>query len=179
MKHSQSTITTMKIYFGELNHTPYGDLCYAASNQGLVAIEWAESRPKLEAYLLKFKAAVEPNQKTTRTYRNELAEYLNGKRRGFTFLIDWSTLKPFQQKVLKAVYAIPYGETRTYAEVAMLIGHPNASRAVGHANATNPMPLVIPCHRVIGKDGKLRGYGGGDGLPTKERLLRMEGVAIA
>ncbi len=166
----------MKIYLGELNHTPYGNLRLAASDQGLVAIEWAEAQPRLEIYLLHLKAAVEPNQKNIHPYANELAEYISGKRRDFTFAIDWFTLKPFQLKALKAVYAIPYGETRTYAEIALQIGHPNACRAVGRANATNPMPLVIPCHRVIGKDGKLHGYGGGDGLPTKERLLRMEGV---
>jgi methylated-DNA-[protein]-cysteine S-methyltransferase len=88
-------------------------------------------------------------------------------------------LRPFQQEALKVVYAIPYGEIRTYADVAAQIARPHAYRAVGRANATNPMPLVIPCHRVIGKDGKLHGYGGGDGLPTKEWLLKMEGAVIA
>jgi methylated-DNA-[protein]-cysteine S-methyltransferase len=88
-------------------------------------------------------------------------------------------LRPFQLKTLKAVFGIPYGETRTYAEIAAQIGHPIAFRAVGRANATNPMPLVIPCHRVIGTDGKLHGYGGGDGLPTKEWLLKLEGAVIA
>jgi O-6-methylguanine DNA methyltransferase len=77
------------------------------------------------------------------------------------------------------VYAIPYGEVLTYADIAAQIGHPHASRAVGRANATNPMPLVIPCHRVIGRDGKLHGYGGRGGLQTKEWLLRMEGAVIA
>jgi methylated-DNA-[protein]-cysteine S-methyltransferase len=105
-----------------------------------------------------------------------MTEYLKGKRRDFTFAIDWSTLKPFQRNTLRAVFSIPYGETRTYAEIAAQIGHPNAYRAVGRANATNPMPLVVPCHRVIGTDGKLHGYGGGDGLPTKEWLLKMERV---
>ena len=75
---------------------------------------------------------------------------------------------------MQAVFSIPYGETRTYAEIAHQIGHAHAYRAVGRANATNPMPLVIPCHRVIGTDGKLHGYGGGDGLLTKEWLLKME-----
>ncbi len=80
---------------------------------------------------------------------------------------------------MQAVYAIPYGETRTYAEIAAQIGRPKAYRAVGRANATNPMPLVIPCHRVIGTDGKLHGYGGGNGLPTKEWLLKMEGAILS
>ena len=74
--------------------------------------------------------------------------------------------------------AIPYGETRTYGEIAAQIGTPNAPRAVGRANAANPMPLVIPCHRVIGTDGKLHGYGGAGGLKTKQWLLSMEGATV-
>jgi methylated-DNA-[protein]-cysteine S-methyltransferase len=179
MKHTQITLPSLKIYLGELNHTPLGDLRFAVSARGLVAIEWVQSQPRLDFYLLRLKAVVESNQKMIRPYAKELAEYLKGKRRDFTFVIDWSTLKPFQLKTLAAVYAIPYGETRTYANIATQIGHPNAYRAVGRANATNPMPLVIPCHRVIGKDRKLHGYGGGDGLPTKEWLLKMEGVVMA
>ena len=179
MKQTQITYPSLKIYLGELNHTPLGDLRFAVSAQGLVAIEWAQSQSRLDIHLLRLKAVVESNPKMTRPYGKELAEYLKGKRREFTFAIDWSTLKPFQRKTLESVYAIPYGETRTYADIAMQIGHPQAYRAVGRANATNPMPLVIPCHRVIGKDRKLHGYGGGNGLPTKEWLLKMEGVVMA
>jgi methylated-DNA-[protein]-cysteine S-methyltransferase len=87
-------------------------------------------------------------------------------------------LRPFQIQVLQIVFSIPYGGTRTYGEIAYDIGNPKAARAVGRANATNPMPLVIPCHRVIGSDGKLRGYGGGEGLATKEWLLQMEGAVL-
>jgi methylated-DNA-[protein]-cysteine S-methyltransferase len=81
--------------------------------------------------------------------------------------------------VLKLVYAIPRGETRTYSEIAHQLRRPRAARAVGRANATNPMPIVIPCHRVIGTDGKLHGYGGGEGLKTKAWLLQLEGAVIA
>jgi methylated-DNA-[protein]-cysteine S-methyltransferase len=168
------TFPSRKIFLGELNNTPLGDLCIAACALGLVAVEWADSQPELDDYLFRLKMPVEQNQKMIEPYAKELSEYLKGKRRDFTIAIDWDTLKPFQRKALKAVYAIPYGETQTYADIAAQIGHPNAYRAVGSANATNPMPLVIPCHRVIGKDGKLHGYGGGDGLPTKEWLLKME-----
>jgi methylated-DNA-[protein]-cysteine S-methyltransferase len=170
---------SLEIYLGELNRTPLGDLRFAVSAQGLVAVEWAKSQPKLDKYLLRLKASIGVSPKITRPYAKEIGEYLKGKRREFTFPIDWSTLKPFQRKALQAVYAIPYGETRTYAEIAAQIGHPHAYRAVGRANATNPMPLVIPCHRVIGADGKLHGYGGGEGLPTKEWLLLMEGAVMA
>jgi len=168
------------IYFGELNGTPLGDLRLAASDVGLVAVEWAESQPKLLDYLLhRLKSRLEENQKRIHPYAKELGEYLKGKRREFTFSIDWSSLQPFQLKALKAVYKIPYGEIRTYGDIAAQIRHPLAYRAVGRANATNPMPIVIPCHRLIGRDGKLHGYGGGDGLPTKEWLLRLEGAVMA
>src|SRR5574341_385207 len=105
----------------------------------------------------------------------QIKEYLEGKRHAFDIRIDWSVLSSdFQRAALRAVFSIPYGETRTYAEVAVQIGRPRAPRAVGRANATNPMPLVIPCHRVIGTDGELHGYGGAGGLKTKAWLLKME-----
>ena len=99
---------------------------------------------------------------------NQIKEYLMGKRQEFDLKIDWSVLaSDFQRDALRAVFSIPYGETRTYADIAAQIGHPQAFRAMGRANATNPMPLVIPCHRVIGTDGKLHGYGGKGGLKTR------------
>lgn len=168
-----------QIYLGELNHTPLGDLRLAASDLGLVAVEWAASQPQLEAYLGRFRAVITHNQEKLAPYKKELTEYFRGRRRKFDFSIDWNSLRPFQQKVLKIVMEIPFGEVSTYADVAAQAGCPHAFRAVGRANATNPMPLVIPCHRVIGRDGKLHGYGGGDGIPTKEWLLKFEGAMIA
>ncbi len=173
------TSSPPEIYLGELNGTPLGDLRLVVSISGLVALEWAESQPELDSYLLRLQCSVRKNQKIAQPYAKEVGDYLKGKRRNFTFPIDWSTLRPFQLKTLKAVFNIPYGETRTYAEIAAQIGHASAFRAVGRANATNPMPLVIPCHRVIGRDGKLHGYGGGEGLPTKEWLLKLEGGELA
>ncbi len=170
------TLPARKIYLGSLFDSPLGTLRIAASTRGLVAVEWIDAQLELDAYLARLKSDVEVNQTKIQIYARELLEYLNGARKKFTFAIDWSTLKPFQLKTLKAVYAIPYGQTRAYAEIAAQIGSPLAYRAVGRANATNPMPLVIPCHRVVGADGKLHGYGGGDGLPTKEWLLKMENL---
>ena len=109
----------------------------------------------------------------------ELDEYLRGERKAFSIPIDWSVLRPFQREVLRITFAIPYGQTRTYGDIAEELGNKNKARAVGRAQATNPMPLVIPCHRVIGSDDKLHGYGGGEGLPTKEWLLQMEGAVLA
>ncbi len=103
--------------------------------------------------------------------RTQLEEYFRGERRGFELeLAPEGT--PFQKSVWKALCDIPYGETISYGELARRVGSPNASRAVGRANGTNPISLVVPCHRVIGADGKLTGYGGG--LPTKRALLDFE-----
>ena len=167
------------IYIGELNGTPLGDLRLAASDLGLVAVEWAASQINFDYYLEWLHRQVQPHPKKLAPYARELGEYLNGKRNAFTIPIDWSLFRPFQREALQAVFRIPYGETCTYHDIALEIGRPLASRAVGRANATNPMPLVIPCHRVIGRDGKLHGYGGGEGLKTKEWLLKLEGAVIA
>lgn len=104
----------------------------------------------------------------------ELVEYAQGTRREFTVPLDWSRLTPFQRKVLRATARIPFGETRSYAWVARQIGKPRAARAVGRALATNPLPIVLPCHRVLASDGGLHGYGGG--LALKKKLLKLEGA---
>jgi methylated-DNA-[protein]-cysteine S-methyltransferase len=169
----------LPIYVGELNGTPLGDLRLAASDLGLVAVEWADSHLHFDSFLQRLSRPIEPNPKKIAPYARELGEYLSGRRNAFTIPVDWSLFRPFQREALQAVFRIPYGETCTYRDIAMEIGRPSASRAVGRANATNPMPLVIPCHRVIGRDGKLHGYGGGEGLRTKEWLLKLEGAVIA
>ena len=102
---------------------------------------------------------------------DQIIEYLGGKRREFDLPLDVRGTD-FQRRVWAAVAAIPYGQTRTYAEVARMIGKPKAVRAVGAANGANPLPLVVPCHRVVGSDGSLTGYGGG--LDVKRELLEME-----
>lgn len=173
------TFSPPRLYLGELNATPLGDFRLAASDLGLVALEWADRQPELDAYLRKIKRIPEPNQRKIAPYAKELMEYLAGKRAAFTTPIDWTFFTPFQREALQAVFRIPYGETRAYIDIAREINRPNAYRAVGAANAMNPMPIVIPCHRVLGADGKLHGYGGGDGLPTKKWLLKMEGAVIA
>lgn len=167
------------IYIGALSGTRLGNFRIAASDFGLVTVEWAESQEEFDSYLARLKRPVVEDAKRIKSYAKELAEYIEGKRRAFTIPVDWTLLTPFQRETLQAVFRIPYGETRTYLDIAQQINRPRAYRAVGGANAMNPMPLVIPCHRVIGMDGKLHGYGGGQGLKTKEWLLQMEGAVIA
>lgn len=107
---------------------------------------------------------------------SELTEYARGDRRAFSFPIN-PRGSPFDEAVWDVLRGIPYGETKSYGDVARAIGQPGASRAVGAANNRNPIPIVIPCHRVVGSDGSLVGFGGG--LPLKRRLLAIEGVVEA
>jgi methylated-DNA-[protein]-cysteine S-methyltransferase len=168
------------LYTGILRDSPLGDLWIAVSEAGLAAIEWSQDEADFDAYLTKrFKRPVQADPEKVAPTLRQLDEYLRGARKAFDLPIDWSLLRPFQRRVLELIFTIPYGQTRTYGDIAHEIGNPRAARAVGRANATNPMPLVIPCHRVIGTDGKLHGYGGGEGLKTKEWLLKMEGAVIA
>jgi O-6-methylguanine DNA methyltransferase len=168
------------LYIGETADTPLGKFWLAVSDLGLVSIEWGLTQAEFEAYLIKrFKRPVEFVPERVQDAASQLGKYLSRRRRFFTLVIDWTVMRPFQQFVLQATAGIPYGETRTYKEIAEKIGRPRAARAVGRAEATNPMPLVIPCHRVIGMDGKLHGYGLAHGVKTKEWLLKMEGAFIA
>jgi O-6-methylguanine DNA methyltransferase len=169
-----------KLYIGQTSKTPLGKFWLAASDLGLVAVEWGQTQAEFDAYLTKrFKRTVEYVPEYIRESATQLMEYLSGQRRVFTMVIDWTVLRQFQKTVLHATFEIPYGETRTYKEIAGYIGKPRAPRAVGRAEATNPMPLVIPCHRVIGMDGKLHGYGMVEGIKTKAWLLKLEGAMIA
>ena len=110
---------------------------------------------------------------------NELQAYLMGSLKAFSLPLDLSDLTPFQQEVLAAVALIPWGQTRTYSEVAAQIGKPNAIRAVGNALAHNPLMLFVPCHRVIGSDGKLHGFSAPQGVALKAWLLDHEGVKLS
>ena len=106
----------------------------------------------------------------------ELTEYFAGTRREFTVPLDLRGVTAFREAVLRELMTVPYGETTTYAELARAVGNPRAVRAVGSACATNPLPLFIPCHRVLRSDGQLGGYRGG--VEAKRVLLRMEGIDV-
>jgi methylated-DNA-[protein]-cysteine S-methyltransferase len=169
-----------QLFIAQSAETRLGRFWLAATESGLAAVSWGQDQPAFEAWLSRrHKCALQPDDARLEETALQLQEYLDGERRNFTLPIDWSRLRPFQQSVLKATYAIPYGETRTYKEIAALVDRPHSFRAVGRAEATNPMPLVIPCHRVIGSDGKLHGYGMAEGLKTKAWLLKMEGAVFA
>lgn len=141
-------------------HSPFGDMELDYEEDAVTALKMAEK-----------KAAGEAPEGLALAVFQELDEYFEGKRK--TFDIPLRTHgTPFQEKVWAALRAIPYGEVRSYKEVAEAIGHPKAYRAVGMANNANPIFIIVPCHRVIGNDGSPTGYGGG--LPMKKALLSLE-----
>ena len=157
-----------------------GPLFLAASSHGLVALEFdavpgqQSIRPNprdLRAGKQGF--TFDESPRTLRLYVSELEEYFAGQRREFTFPLDLRGTD-FQLACWRALLAIPYGETRTYADIARAVGKPNAFRAVGMANNRNPIAIVVPCHRVIASDGTFCGYGGG--LDVKRKLLELEGA---
>ena len=144
--------------------SPVGPLLLAISERGLVALEF--DRGKVAA------GWVESPERTA-PYARQLEEYFAGRRRRFDLPLDLRGTD-FQKRCWQELLKIPYGETRSYAAIARAIGNPAAVRAVGLANGQNPIAIIVPCHRVIGSDGSLTGYGGG--LETKRKLLELEGA---
>lgn len=146
--------------------TPIGELLLAGDASSLRVIGFPEGPRRRDP---------EPDwifsEKHFSEARKQLSEYFDGKRTQFDLPLAPSGTE-FQLRVLDALQGIPYGETATYADIANRIGNPKAVRAVGAANGRNPLPIVIPCHRVIGSDGTMTGFGGG--IPVKEALLRLE-----
>ncbi len=167
------------ITMGKLDDTPVGTIWVAASNAGVVAISLWDGMERFAAEVAHLTGETPdvsaPPGPHVAAALEQLAEYLRGQRREFTVPLDRSTMKPFQQATLERVCAVGYGQTSTYGTIANELGRPGAMRAVGRANATNPIPIIIPCHRILGADGKLHGYGARGGLETKAWLLRLEG----
>lgn len=164
------------IYIGEVAPTPLGPIWVAVSERGLVAVEIGASQASfinlLQHRFPGCQPAIDLNH-TSEAIR-QIQAYLEGNRREFALPLDWSVMTAFQQQALRLTLAVPYGQVTTYGKIASQMGLPRAARAVGRAEATNPMPLVIPCHRVLGADGGLHGYGAPGGVTTKAWLLEME-----
>lgn len=154
-------------YYTEIDSI-VGNLLLTADDQCLtrVCFEVSRNRPPLEDDWKEH-----PSHPVLKTARHQLEEYFAGKRRTFDLPLGPQGT-PFQQSVWNALRTIPYGETQSYGDIARAIGKPKAVRAVGAANGANPLPIVVPCHRVVGADGSLTGFGGG--LPHKKRLLALE-----
>jgi methylated-DNA-[protein]-cysteine S-methyltransferase len=152
--------------------TPLGDLRLQTRHERLVGVMiFADTQPRSASTPAVSSGIASP---MLRQAERELAEYFAGRRQAFDVPLDLSGWPPFTRKILEELRKVPYGATLTYGELAARAGYPRAARAVGQAMAANPLPIIIPCHRVVAADGRLGGYSGGAGLPTKQWLLAFE-----
>lgn len=161
----------MNVYFYRIDTSEVGPLLLAATDAGLRCLQFDRGKlppPGKDEIWIESRAHVRP-------YELQLEAYFRGELREFTCKLDLVGTQ-FQKDCWNALLQIPYGKTCSYAEIARLIGRPNAFRAVGQANHDNPIAIIVPCHRVLGANGTLTGYGGG--LSTKEKLLRLEGATF-
>ena len=156
--------------------SPFGTLLLASTPRGLIRV----GLPNQDADELLAELATRVSPRVLEApaeldqVRRELDHYFEGKLTEFDLPLDWRLSRDFRRRVLRAIDRIPYGQTRTYTQMATSAGNERAVRAAGSACGSNPIPVVVPCHRVLRTSGALGGYGGG--LPMKEALLRLEGV---
>ena len=152
-----------------ITNSPLGSIFLEASNQGLLKVIIGHPG-----------AGVESNTRNNslKMAVDQILAYFSGDLKIFTVPLDLSRLTAFQQMILNITRSIPFGEFRSYGDLAKLVNKPGASQAVGMVMKKNPMPIIIPCHRVVASDGKLHGYSAAGGLFTKARLLELEGLKI-
>lgn len=174
----QQQLRRRQIYYDLLYHPLAGPIWVAATVNGVCLLQFSARTPfeieeKLRA--LQPEAWLVRDRQATARLLDELREYLQRRRDHFSIAVDWRFVAAgFQRQVLEFVHKIPYGQVYTYGEIAQALGQPRATRAVGQALGNNPIPLIIPCHRVVAAGGKLGGFAAGTNL--KRRLLELEGV---
>jgi methylated-DNA-[protein]-cysteine S-methyltransferase len=172
MEHAMARITrgAPKRCACKWMNSPVGRLKLVATDEGLAAILWEKDHPRRVPLNI---AAEDNRHAVLLEAERQLEEYFGGRRTAFALTLDLAGT-PFQRKVWTALLTIPFGETRSYGQIAEQIGNPKAVRAVGAANGRNPISIVAPCHRVVGSTGKLTGFAGG--LDVKAFLLALEGA---
>ena len=156
--------------------SPIGSLLLASTPVGLVRVSFFSHESTLEELAARISPRILEAPKQLDPVRRQLDEYFARAREHFDIAVDWTLVGEWGRKILDACAAIPYGEVRTYGDMATAAGSPKASRAAGTALGHNPVPIVVPCHRVLRSGGKLGGYTGG--LHIKEHLLRLEGSLL-
>jgi len=175
MKASVNPVWTGFIATG----TPVGIVSIAVTTAGLLQIALGADPDEFRRKLADRLGGEAPAQERLAAEALEqIKQYLSGQRHAFDLPLDWSEMNAFQTAVLKVTADIPYGQVRIYGDIAAQVGHAGAARAAGMALARNPMPLVLPCHRVIGRDGSLHGFNAPGGIKTKAWLLTLEGYYL-
>lgn len=164
-----------RVAYAARPHNRLGLVWVALTERGLWVLSYGIDETEFRARILE-RGPAQPyyDEDACAEALNEVIEYLQGRRRAFTLNVDWRGMTDFQIAVRKAVMAVPYGHTASYGDIAAAVGKPLAARAVGGVQADNPISFIIPCHRIIGADGSLHGYGGFGGLETKAWLLQLE-----
>ena len=157
--------------------SPLGQLYLAQSEAGLCRLAFGVSEDSFRARL-PARAKSMRNPDALREAQEQLVAYFDGCKVRFHLPVDLGEMTGFQQRVLRRACAIPAGELRSYGDIARGVGSPRASRAVGQALGRNPVPIVVPCHRVVGSDGRLTGYSGARGIESKRWLLNLEGAPV-
>jgi methylated-DNA-[protein]-cysteine S-methyltransferase len=167
------------IYYDRIDETTLGPVWVAIGSKGLVAVEYNGTEENFLGYLAKV-ASGQPRRSAEKVAaaKDQVHAYLAGKASKLDLPVDLSGITPFQRRVLEETRRVPRGSVSTYAEIARRIGNPKAVRAVGQALRRNPIPIVVPCHRVISSDGSLGGYGGNLRDRRKIELLRLEGAMV-
>jgi methylated-DNA-[protein]-cysteine S-methyltransferase len=176
--HSRAHEETDSVFYDVLRRSPLGPVYLAAGPRGLVAVGLAtDERSFVRRGGRAVGKAPVRSADELREARRQMQEYLSGKRESFDLALDLRGMTSFQRSVLEAARRIPRGTVLTYGDLAARLGRPNAGRAVGQALAHNPLPVLIPCHRVVSQEGELRGYLG-ERISLKARLLTLEGVPV-
>ena len=153
----------------EVIATPFGAVAVCTARGRVVEVSFVES--SVQSF-----AESDSDASLAKKAANQLGEYFAGKRKHFELPLRFSGTK-FQEQIWKEIAKVPFGETATYKDLATRIGKPKASRAVGGAVGANPIGIIVGCHRILGSSGKLTGYSGGSGVPTKKKLLELEGIS--
>lgn len=180
VRSSLAAKTGPTIYYDLLDNTPLGPVWVAAGPSGLVAVEYAGSEQSLRIYLAKLTdGSLVRSAEQVAAVKQQVRLYLLGEIRTLDLPVDLSHVTAFQRRVLEETRRVPRGQVSTYAEIARRIGQPKAVRAVGQALRRNPIPIVVPCHRVVASDGTLGGYGGNLRDQRKLDLLKLEGYSFA
>jgi methylated-DNA-[protein]-cysteine S-methyltransferase len=166
-----------RLYYDVLSATPFGPIYIAMSDKGVAALGFDDSEQDFLTRMgRRYRTPVERSRTHVAQVTEQLKDYFAGKRDSFDVPLDLRSITPFQRVVLDAIQQIPSGETISYGGLARRIGKPGAARAVGRALGSNPIPIIIPCHRALAADGSLGGYSGRGGVRTKQALLSLEGA---
>ena len=170
-----------QVWFGCITVENAGTFGIACTTVGVLALEFGcpESNEFQERLSEATKLPVRRDDSKLRAISEQMHEYYSGTRKEFDLPVDERLMTPFQRSVLAATAAVRAGQISTYGEIAKTIGKPGAARAVGGALGRNPIPVIVPCHRVLAANGKIGGYSGAGGTATKQELLKLEGAMLA